>query len=307
MFITSFEGGALIQADFSSLESRVLGLAASDDEMTQAFLDGKDLHKETATFVYGVPVEEVTDDMRSMAKAVTFGLAYGETPFSFAPKNDMTVEEAEEVFNKYFRNKPRVKEYIDSTHEEVTKQGYVDCLQGFRRNLREVYSQDKSKRNGALRASVNTKIQGSGAFLTNTSVIYINRFIKQNNLRSKLILTVHDSIVADCPKEEVHTMAKVMKYVMENLPVDWLFIDWKGEKLRYPIVADIEVGVNYNDMVDYDLEEMNSFSSIAGYCKYKLDMKKVKNYRESKVIDEEKEKEMKAAIEASKPSYQAMA
>jgi len=218
----------------------------------------------------------------------------------------MTLEQAEKLFADFFRNKPRIREYIDNTHKVVQENGHVNCLQGFRRNLKEIYSQDKSKRNSALRASVNTIIQGSGAFLTNTSVIYINRFIKQNNLRSKLILTVHDSIVADCPKEEVHIMAKVMKHVMENLPVDWLFIDWKGEKLRYPIVADIEIGVNYNDMTDYDAEEINTFSSIAGYCKYKLDLKKVKNYRESKVIDEAKEKEMKAAIEASKPSYQAI-
>ena len=304
MFVTSFPGGALLQLDYSSLESRILGLAAGDAEMTQAFLDGKDLHRETATFVYGVPIEEVTDDMRTMAKAVTFGLAYGETPFSFAPKHSMTVEEAEVVFNKYFKNKPAVKAFIDSTHEFVKKNGYVDCLQGFRRSLRDIYSNDSSKRNSALRQSVNTRIQGSGAFLTNSSVIHINNFIQKHNLRSKLVLTVHDSIVIDCPAEEVHIMARAAKYVMENLPIDWLFIDWKGEKLRYPIAADVEIGVTYNDMVDYNMEEINSFKTIEHYCKYNLDIKKIKNFKESKVITEDKAETLTAAIKSKKEVYQ---
>jgi hypothetical protein len=304
MFVTSFVGGALLQLDYSSLESRILGLAAMDEEMTQAFLDGKDLHIETATFVYGVPADKVTSDMRSMAKAVTFGLAYGETPFSFAPKQNMTVEEAEVVFDKYFKNKPRVKEFIDRVHEQVLRDGYVECLQGFRRNLREVYSQDKSKRNAALRQSVNTIIQGSGAYLTNNSLIHINKFIEKHNLRSKVVLTVHDSIVIDCPPEEVHLIAKAARYIMENLPIDWLIIDWKGEKLRYPIKADIEIGVNYNDMVDYDMEEINSFQSIYGYCKYKIDLKNIKNYKESHVITEEKYDELKHVLEGKKEIYQ---
>ena len=304
MFVTSFEGGALLQLDYSSLESRILGLAARDAEMTQAFLDGADLHKETATFVYGVPVEQVTDDMRSMAKAVTFGLAYGETPFSFAPKHNMTVQEAEEVFDKYFRNKPSVKKFIDDVHEQVKEQGFVECLHGFRRNLQDVYSRDSSKRNAALRQSVNTKIQGSGAFLTNSSVVHIMNFIERNNFRSRVILTVHDSIVLDCPPEEIHIMAKAAKHIMENLPIDWLFIDWKGGKLRYPIAADVEIGVNYNDMVDYNMEEINTFRCVKNYCKYHLDLKNIKNYKNSNVITEEKYEELKHVIESKKDVYQ---
>ena len=304
MFVTSFEGGALLQLDYSSLESRILGLAARDAEMTQAFLDGADLHKETATFVYGVPVEQVTDDMRSMAKAVTFGLAYGETPFSFAPKHNMTVQEAEEVFDKYFRNKPSVKKFIDDVHEQVKEQGFVECLHGFRRNLQDVYSRDSSKRNAALRQSVNTKIQGSGAFLTNSSVVHIMNFIERNNFRSRVILTVHDSIVLDCPPEEIHIMAKAAKHIMENLPIDWLFIDWKGGKLRYPIAADVEIGVNYNDMVDYNMEEINTFRCVKNYCKYHLDLKNIKNYKNSNVITEEKYEELKHAVESKKDVYQ---
>jgi DNA polymerase I-like protein with 3'-5' exonuclease and polymerase domains len=305
MFVTSFVGGALLQLDYSSLESRILALAAQDDEMTQAFLNGDDIHKETASLVFGVPIDQVTDDQRSSAKSTTFGIAYGETPFSYYAKHGMTLEQAEKLFEDFFRNKPRIKAFIDETHTFAKQYGFVECLQGFRRSLRGVYSQDNSKKNEALRQSVNTKIQGSGAFLTNSSVIHILEFIKKHKLRSKVILTVHDSIVLDCPPEEIHIMARAAKYIMENLPIDWLFIDWKGERIRYPIAADIEIGVTYNDMVDYDVEEINSFNSIAGYCKYHLDLKKIKNYRESAVIDEGKEAQLKDSIKAKKAIYQA--
>jgi DNA polymerase I-like protein with 3'-5' exonuclease and polymerase domains/uracil-DNA glycosylase len=304
MFVTSFEGGALIQADYSSLESRVLALAAYDEEMIQAFLDNVDIHRETASLVFGIPKEQVTDDQRSSAKSTTFGIAYGETPFSYYAKHGMTLDQAEKLFEDFFRNKPRIKMFIDENHAQVKQDGHVECLQGFRRNLRDVYSQDRSKQNGALRQSVNTKIQGSGAFLTNTAVIYINKFIEEHNLRSKLVLTVHDSIVCDSPPEEIHIMSRAIIFIMENLPIDWLFIDWKGEKLRFPIAADLEIGVNYNDMVDYNMEEINSFQTVKSYCKFKLDLKKIKNYKESKAITEEKFDAMKAAIENNKPQYQ---
>lgn len=304
MFVTRFEGGALLQMDYSSLESRVLALAAGDDEMTQAFLDNGDIHKETASITYGIPIEKVTNDMREMAKAVTFGIAYGETPFSFAPKHDMSVQEAEDVFEKYFQNKPNVKAFIDRTHEQVKRDGFVETLHGFRRNLRDVYSQDRSKQNEALRQSVNTKIQGSGAFLTNSSVIYIHKWLEQNNLRSKIILTVHDSIVIDCPPEEVHIVAQAARYIMENLPIDWLFVDWKGEKMRYPIAADVEIGVTYNDMVDYDKEELDSFSTIANYCKYHLDLRRIEDYKNSDMITEDKFEELTQSIEGNKNVYQ---
>ncbi|QIA28545.1 DNA polymerase family A [Phage f2b1] len=304
MFVTSFPGGALLQLDYSSLESRILALAAEDDQMTQAFLNGDDIHKETASLVFGIPIDEVTDDQRSSAKSTTFGIAYGETPFSYYSKNGMTLEQAEKLFEDFFRNKPKIKAFIDATHEYVKKYGFVECMQGFRRSLRDIYSQDKSKVNGALRKSVNTRIQGTGAYLTNSSVILINKFIEAKGLRSKVVLTVHDSIVLDCPPEEVHLMAQVARHIMENLPIDWLFIDWKGEKIRYPIKADVEIGVNYNDMVGYDAEELNTFQNIAGYCKFHNDLKQVKNYKESKVIDKEKAEQLKAAIEERKSVYQ---
>lgn len=216
----------------------------------------------------------------------------------------MSVKEAEEIFENFFKSKPEVKKFIDKTHSEVKKNGYVDSLHGFRRNLRDVYSQDRTKQGGALRQSVNTKIQGAGAYLTNMSVIIIQKVLEQRSLQSKLILTVHDSIVADCPPEEVHEVAEVSKYVMENLPIDWLFIQWEGKRTRFPIEIDVEIGVNYNDMVDYNEEELEQFNLIANYCKYYSNLSNVGNYKSSGLITEEKAEELVSLIESRLPDYQ---
>lgn len=307
MFISRFDGGALIQLDYSSLESRVMALDAMDMDMIKSFFDGEDIHRQTASLTFRKKPEDITDDERTKAKAVSFGLAYGEVPFSFAPKHNMTVDEAEKLFEDFFAGKPRLKEYIEENKEIAMKEGSISCLQGYTRNLRDVYSQDKQKRNGALRQATNTRIQGSGAFLTNNSLIYINNLIEKMNLRSRIVLTVHDSIVIDCPKEEIKLMAHIGKTVMENLPIDWLWIDWEGERRRFPITADVEIGVTYNDMVDYDPEDLDTFESVAGYCKFHGDLKNVKNYKNSKAITEEKYEELVEVIKSNKAQYQKIA
>lgn len=305
MFVTSFKNGALLQLDYSALEMRILALVAKDLEMTQAFFNEEDLHKATASILYGKPIDEISPDERQGAKRVNFGLAYGETPFSFAPKYDMSVEEAEKLFDKYFANKPRIKEFIDETHEFASKHGYVDTLQGHRRMLRDAFSKERNIYNGAMRKSVNTIIQGTGAYLTNMSLVYIDEFLRKNNMRSKIVLTVHDSIVIDCPPEEADEVAKVSKFIMENLPIDFLFIDWKGQQTRFPIVADCEIGRNYNDMVDYDKEELASFASLDGLVKFHKDQKKFKDYKEAGIITEEQCEQGIAQVKASKQAYQA--
>ncbi|USL89322.1 DNA polymerase [Bacillus phage vB_BceH_LY2] len=304
MFISRFYNGGLLQLDYSALESRVLALDSKDEDMIQAFLNGEDVHRQTASLVFRKPMDEVTDDERTMAKATSFGLAYGETPFSYYSKHNMTLEEAEKLFEDFFAGKPTIKAYIEKNKEYALEHGNIETMQGYTRNLRDVYSKDKTKRNGALRQTTNTRIQGSGAFLTNNSLIYINNIIEKKGLRSRIVLTVHDSIVIDCPPEEIKLMAYIGKYVMENLPIDWLFIDWKGERIRFPVTADVEIGTTYNDMVDYDADELDTFASTKGYCKYLSDLKNVKNYKNSGAITEEKYEELKATIENNKATYQ---
>lgn len=301
MFKTSFENGALLQLDYSALEMRILALVAGDEAMTQAFLDGEDLHKSTASIVWKVPVSEVSKDMRKNAKSVNFGIAYGETPFSIAPKLGVTPEEAERIFEDYFANKPRIKSFIDETHEFVKENGYVDTLQGHRRLIRDAFSKDRNTFNGALRKSVNTIIQGTGAYLTNMSLVYIDDYLRTKGMKSRIAITVHDSIVIDCPREEVDEVAKVACFIMENLPIDFLTINWKGEQMRFPIVADVEIGENYNDMVDYDADEVNKFASYKGYVKYYKDQAKFEDYKNAGMISEE---QMEVGINAVKASIE---
>lgn len=304
MFVSRFEGGSIIEGDYSGLESRLLALAAKDEEMTKTFLEDGDIHSETASLVFNRPVDSITNELREAAKATTFGISYGETPYSYYGKHDMSLKEAETLFDNFFRNKPKIKQFIDETHEKVKKDGYIETLHGFRRNLRDVYSQDRSKQNEALRQAVNTRIQGTGAFLTNTSVIFIQKWLEKNNMKSVMVLTVHDSVVVDAHPEEITVVAKAVKYIMENLPIKWLNIEWEGKQMRYPLEADIDIGVTYNDVIAYEEEDFNTFESVKGYCRYYLDIQKIRDYRDADLIDEDKYEELTSKIEKNKHIYQ---
>ncbi|WBF81825.1 DNA polymerase A [Staphylococcus virus vB_SurM-PSU5] len=303
-FVSRFENGVLLGADYSALEMRIIGLFTKDPDMLQSFLNGEDIHKATASIVYNKPVEEVTKEERQATKAVNFGLAFGESPFSFAGKNNMSVEEAEEIFEKYFQTKPSVKTSIDNVHEFVQQYGYVDTMHGHRRFIRSAQSAEKKIRNEGLRQSFNTIIQGSGSFLTNMSLTYLDDFIQSRNLKSKVIATVHDSILIDCPPEEAKLMAKVTIHVMENLPFDFLKAEIGGKEVQYPIKADMEIGLNYNDMVDYDEEEIETFKSYQGYIKYMMNLQTLEDYKESGKLTDEQFEKATNVVKGEKSIYQ---
>lgn len=303
-FVSRFENGVLLGADYSALEMRIIGLFTKDPDMLQSFLNGEDIHKATASIVYNKSVEEVTKEERQATKAVNFGLAFGESPFSFAGKNNMSVEEAEEIFEKYFQTKPSVKTSIDNVHEFVQQYGYVDTMHGHRRFIRSAQSAEKKIRNEGLRQSFNTIIQGSGSFLTNMSLTYLDDFIQSRNLKSKVIATVHDSILIDCPPEEAKLMAKVTIHVMENLPFDFLKAEIGGKEVQYPIKADMEIGLNYNDMVDYDEEEIETFNSYQGYIKYMMNLQTLEDYKESGKLTDEQFEKATSVVKGEKSIYQ---
>lgn len=231
-------------------------------------------------------------------------LAYGETPMSFAGKNNMTVEQAEDIFNKYYSTKPAVKGAIDDVHTFVQDYGYVETLSGHRRNIMSAKSNDRKIKNEGLRQSFNTIIQGTGGFMTNMAITFIDDFIQTRGMKSKMVATVHDSIVIDVHPDEVHVISKVTKHIMENLPYDFLTIPWKGDTLKFPIVADTEIGSSYNDLVEYDEEEIKTFKTLAGYIRYNLDLAKLKDYFESGVLPEDKYEIAKGKVESAKIQYQ---
>ncbi|AFN38171.1 DNA polymerase I [Staphylococcus phage 812] len=303
-FVSRFENGVLLGSDYSALEMRIIGLFTKDPDMLQSFLNGEDIHKATASIVYNKPVEEVTKEERQATKAVNFGLAFGESPFSFAGKNNMEVSEAEEIFEKYFQTKPSVKTSIDNVHEFVQQYGYVDTMHGHRRFIRSAQSTDKKIKNEGLRQSFNTIIQGSGSFLTNMSLTYLDDFIQSRNLKSKVIATVHDSILIDCPPEEAKIMAKVTIHIMENLPFDFLKAEIDGKEVQYPIEADMEIGLNYNDMVEYDEEEIDTFNSYQGYIKYMMNLQTLEDYKESGKLTDEQFEKATNVVKSEKHIYQ---
>ena len=301
---------------------RILGLRAKDEAMTQAYFEGQDIHKSTASLAFGVAVEDVTKDQRQASKDIAFGLVYGKSEKAqatelrakgikssihkdkngdFLPVSD---EEVQEIIRKYFASKPAVEQFINDTHAFVEKYGYVETMQGHRRLLKGIWTKDK--KNDALRQSVNSVVQGTGAYLTNTAIIYIDDFLQKNNMRSKLVATVHDSIVVDCPPEEIALVASVVKFLMSNLPIPFLQIEWNGQMVQYPIDAETEIGVNYKDAVGFDEEDFKTFKSIKGYADYHKALAKFEDYADSKVITKEQMEEGQAAIRASKVAYQAM-
>ena len=215
----------------------------------------------------------------------------------------MTVEEAEDVFNKYFASKPKVKQFIEDTQNQAKIDGYVETLQGHRRLIQDIFSNDRKTFNGALRKAVNTKIQGTGAYLTNLSLCLIDEFLRLNNLRSEIVVTVHDSIVIDIPKDELDMVIPAVKQIMENLPIDFLTIEWEGKQIRFPIKVDLEIGLNYNDMVDYDPEELKEFHSIQGYTDYHLALKKLKDYKNCNKLTEEQYEALVQSVKNELENY----
>lgn len=302
IFVSRFEGGAIAQLDYSALEMRVLALIAKDENMTQAFLENKDTHKNTASIVFGKPEEEVTKDERQASKKVAFGISYGQGTPALAEELNISNKEAEEIYNKFLANKPKIRHFIEDTHAFVEANGYVETLQGHRRILRDVWGDQQTKA-GALRQSVNTIIQGTGAYLTNLAVVMIGDYLEQQGKRSKLVATVHDSIVLDMPHEEIAEVASVAKFIMENLPIDFLMIPWEGKTIRFPVTADAEIGTSYKDVVDFDAELFKQFKSVYGYTKYHKDLGKFDDYEASKLITAEQRDEGQAMIEANLESY----
>lgn len=305
LFTTRFDGGVILQADYSALEMRILGLRANDPGMTEAFLQGKDIHKNTASIMQGKPEEEISSDERQAAKAVAFGLVYGKQSFSLAGDLGVTPDEAEVLVNKFFAGKPAVRGFIEYAHEFLEKNGYVETMNGHRRIIHDVWG-NKASKNEALRQSVNTIIQGTGAYLTNYSVALIYEYLKEYNKKSMLVATVHDSIVVDVHPDEIEEVTQVVKYLMENVPAEFLYTTVNGQRVRYPIEADVEIGHNYNDLVDYEEEDFKTFNSPTGYIKYRRDIKLLIDHKESGKITEEQLEEAIQIIENQKAHYQHM-
>ncbi len=236
LFVSSFYGGKIAGADYSQIELRLLAHFSGCNQLIEAFNEGKDVHALTASQVFGVPLAEVTKDMRQSAKAVNFGIIYGISDFGLSEQLKISPKRAGEYIKKYFEMYPSVKEYMDKNVEFARKNGYVTTLLGRKRYIREINSPNFNLRSFGERAAMNMPLQGTAADIIKIAMISVHSEMKKRGLKSKLILQVHDELIVDALAEEVDEVLEILKNKMEN-----------AVKLSVPLTVETECGDRWYD------------------------------------------------------------
>ena len=208
--------GYLVSFDYSQIELRILAHMAHVTNLIDAFNQGKDIHRHTAALVFGVKDEEVTPQMRSQAKAVNFGIIYGMSEFRLSKDIGMSISEARDFINKYFETYPEVKTYMDEVVETCKKQGYVSTLLNRKRYIPTINDKNFMVRQQAQRYAMNTPIQGTGADILKLAMIEVDKALKEKNLKSQVILQVHDELIFDVFEDELEEVMSLVKEKMEN-------------------------------------------------------------------------------------------
>ena len=198
--------------------------------MIQAFRENKDIHRTTASTIFNIPLEEVTDTYRRYAKAVNFGIIYGISDFGLSENVGITVKEAKKYIEDYLKKYPKIKEYMDNTKNIAVEKGYVETKFGRRRYVQNIESQNYIIREQAKRIAMNAPIQGTAADITKIAMVKIEERIKKEKLNAKILLQVHDEIIVECNNNIKDKIANILKEEMEKAAV-----------LQVPIIADIRI------------------------------------------------------------------
>lgn len=221
----------LASADYSQIELRLIADMSGDPTMVQAFKNGEDIHKSTASKVFNVPLNEVTKEQRSHAKTVNFGIIYGVSSFGLSQQTDLSRTESKELIDTYFKTYPYLKSFIDKQIAFAHENGFVETLLGRRRYLHNINSQNHMIKSADERNAINAPIQGSAADIIKIAMINIFRSFKKHQFKSKMLLQVHDELVFDIYKEEQEKVLPMIKSMMEN-----------AYKLSFPLTVDIGIG-----------------------------------------------------------------
>lgn len=227
----------LLAADYSQIELRILAHIAQDSTLIEAFRHGQDIHRRTAAEIFGVELDAVTSSQRQAAKAVNFGLVYGQTDFGLARALNISKGEAAKYIEQYFRRYPGVKEYMDKTVAEARKNGYVTTLLNRRRYLPEISSRNFQRRSFAERTAINTPIQGTAADIIKLAMVEVEKRLDSDGLVSRMLLQVHDELVLETTSDELKRVARLVRTAMENVYT-----------LDVPLVADVKIGSNWYNM-----------------------------------------------------------
>ncbi len=216
MFVPTDEGRVLVDADYSQIELRILAHIADDDIMIKAFKNNEDIHTTTAVNVFGLSPEDITPYERSKAKAVNFGIVYGMGAFSLAQDLGISNKEAKEYIDGYFEKYHKVKSFMNEVIEKGKNQGYVETIFGRKRYIPELKSSNFIQRSAAERMAMNTPIQGSAADIIKIAMVKVYKALKEQNLRSRLVLQVHDELIIEAYKDEEEKVLKLLKDCMES-------------------------------------------------------------------------------------------
>ena len=235
------KGYLLCSLDYSQIELRILAHFSEDEKLIEAFKKGEDIHTFTACEVFGVPPEKVTPEMRRISKIVNFGIAYGMSAYGLSKELKISVKEAETIIDRYFIRYPRIKDYIQKTLEFAKEHGYVKTLAGRKRYIPELYSSNRTVKELGQRMAINTPIQGSAADLIKCAMVALQRELKKNNLKTAIILQIHDELVLEVPENEVEMIRKLAPKIMEH-PFKYLNLPYE---IKVPIKVNFSFGKNW--------------------------------------------------------------
>ncbi|HCL49482.1 MAG TPA: DNA polymerase I, partial [Clostridiaceae bacterium] len=233
-FVPENDEYVIISGDYSQIELRVLAHISQDKSLINSFVNNEDIHRRTASEVFGIPMDEVTPLQRSRAKAVNFGIIYGQSDYGLSRELKISRKEAKSYIDNYFKRYSGVKDYLDSAILDAKDKGYVTTLMNRIRYIPEINSTNKNVKKFGERLAMNTPIQGSAADIIKIAMVKVYSRIKKEKLKSRLILQVHDELIVEAYKNEIDYMKQLIKSEMEN-----------AVKLSVPLVVDINVGNNW--------------------------------------------------------------
>ena len=228
------EGDKFLSADYSQIELRLLAHLSGDEHLVAAFNSGADFHASTAARVFGVGVDEVTPEMRSRAKAVNFGIVYGQQAFGLAQSLEIPMAEAKDMIDRYFEAYPGVRSYLDRTVEEAKEKGYAETMFGRRRHIPELNARNAVQRGFGERTAMNHPMQGSAADIIKMAMNQVARRLTDEEFEAKLLIQVHDELDFSVPEHELERLSAMVKDVMENVA-----------KLDVPLIADVSYGTTW--------------------------------------------------------------
>ncbi|HUW64117.1 MAG TPA: DNA polymerase I [Spirochaetia bacterium] len=237
VFVPRRPGNLILTADYSQIELRLLAHMSGDENLREAFRQGEDIHTRTASEVFGVPLAEVTREMRSGAKAINFGIIYGISSFGLARNTGIEQKEAGRYIDGYFRRYPAVRTFTEETIAEARRRGYVTTIFNRRRYLPDLTSSNYNLRAAAERTAINTPLQGTAADIIKVAMIRIHRLLKEGSFKTLMVLQVHDELIFEVPQPELAVVSRLVREAMEN-----------AVPLTVPLTVDLKAGPNWYDV-----------------------------------------------------------